>query len=41
MLQNFLAFEKVDPRPHAVEGLYWLWLAIFSGSKDLDFKERD
>ena len=41
MLQYFLALEKVDPWPHTVEGLRWLWLAILSGLKDLDFEGRD
>ena len=41
MLQYFLVLERVDPWPHTVEGLCWLWLAILSGLKALYFKGRD
>ena len=41
MLQYFLVLEKVDPWPHTVEGLCWLWLAVLSGSNALYFKGRD
>ena len=37
----FSVFEKVNPWPRAVKELCWLWLAILSGSKDLDFEGRD